>query len=83
MFTILNLVNLIIAFIIYGGQIFLSAVTFITSSLIFGLIYINNHIHVLLFDSSIIILSILVLLKFIHTLFLEMWYLASKVEKEN
>ncbi|CAF3375743.1 unnamed protein product, partial [Rotaria sp. Silwood2] len=68
LFNILNMVNLIVIFTVYGGPKFITAMTLAATSLIFGSIYIQSQVYMLLFDSSIIVLSLAVVFKCVHTL---------------
>jgi uncharacterized membrane protein YkgB len=63
LYNILNMINLVTIFIIFGGPRTVTVMTMITLAFIFGSIYVENIRYGLWFDSAVIVVSFFVLLR--------------------
>jgi hypothetical protein len=83
LYNVLNITNLIVVFFIYGGPKTINIFFLITSFLLFASIYIESQQRLLLLDSFIFVLSIIVMIKSVHTLILRCEEISKKIERKE
>lgn len=70
-FNVLSVVTSLVTFIVFGGSKLIFVISFCSSSLIFASIYVKNDLHVVIFETSAVILSIIVLVKCFYAIYFE------------
>ena len=67
--NILSIVNSLATFIVFGGSKLICFIFFCSSSLIFASIYVETVSHVVIFETSAILLSLIIFLKCLYMIY--------------
>ena len=71
LFNILSITNTIVVFLVFGGPKLISFVTLVSSICIFGSIYVEKVADAVLFESAVILVSVVVVLKGVYVIMVE------------
>jgi hypothetical protein len=67
-FNVLSIVTAFVTFIVFGGSKLIYFISFCSSSLIFASIYVESVSHVVIFETSAVLLSLIVFLKCLYVI---------------